>query len=104
MFAELLETRAYAEVAVTPCVPVLANLRNGLTRLLYGPPSRRGSAFQHGVFEFLGLFESPTSRRCLLPPCTPRMWDVLSQYQHTSLVFGYYVTIRQRQGLMVSDL
>ena len=109
VFAELLETGAYAEVAVTPCVPVLANLRNGLNSpALWTTVATGQYYFQHGVFEFLNLFESPTQ-----PPLvasrhvrTPRMWDVLSQYQHTSLVFGYYVThpATALQGLMVSDL
>lgn len=109
VFAELLETGAYAEVAVTPCVPVLAKLRNGLNSPTLWTTIATGQYyFQHGVFEFLNLFESP-----IQPPLfasrhvrTPRMWDVLSQYQHTSLVFGYYVThpATALQGLMVSDL
>lgn len=107
--ARILAEGARAEVAVSACVPGLAGAEEGLNSPTLWTTIATGQYyFQHGVYDFTNLLDS-IERPPLFESrhvAAPRLWDVLGQYDVTSLVVGYYVThpAYPIRGVMVSDL
>lgn len=108
-FQHLLERGAFAEVSVGACTPGLSGPEGGMiSPVLWTTVATGQYYFQHGVCDFSNVPASPAD-----PPLfesrhvrSPRLWDILSQYGHRSLVVGYYVThpAYEIDGVMVSDL
>lgn len=106
----LVAVGAWAEVPIRECVPGLG----GWAELDLNSPTLWTTIatgqyyFRHGVFDFRNRLESFAQ-----PPLfgsrhvrSARIWDVLTRYELSSLVVGYYVThpAYPIRGVMVSDL
>jgi predicted AlkP superfamily phosphohydrolase/phosphomutase len=105
----LLDSGAFAEVAVSACVPGLGGAEEGMNSpTLWTTVATGQYYFQHGVYDFSNLLDSVEhpplfeSRHVL----SPRLWDVLGACGVSSVVVGYYVThpAYAINGVMVSDL
>lgn len=107
--AAMLREGAHAEMAVRPVVPGLVWPETDINSPTLWTTIATGQYyFQHGIYDFRDIAESAEN-----PPLfesrhvrSPRIWDVLSQYERSSLVVGYYVThpAYPIRGAMISDL
>lgn len=108
-FEQMLENGAWSNLEVASAVPGLPGAEGGLISPVLWTTAATGQYyFQHGIYDFRDFISNPKQPRLFSSQDikSPRIWDILTAYDLTSIVVGYYVThpATPLNGYMVSDL
>lgn len=108
-FEQMLENGAWGDLEVTSAVPGLPGAEGGLISPVLWTTAATGQYyFQHGIYDFRDFIASPEHPLLFSSQDvkSPRIWDILTAYDLTSIVVGYYVThpATPLNGYTVSDL